>query len=297
MGESSKSRAFGLLFFTFFIWGSIYVGGKMIADDLPAPLLACLRCCTAMIPLLWMSRNLRGQKIDPKDWKDFAVVGLAGYFLTIFCIQVGISLTGASMASLINALTPVSVTILAAVMLKETITPIKVVCLVLALAGAAVITLGAGTQSETLGIAVVLAAVIFWGMASVYMRRLTAKYPPILVTTYGMAFSLLCHIPVGIYTAATQPVHISWKVVLVLLYLGFMGSGVAQYTWVKCLSVLPASTCSLFYPLQPVFSAILGAILLGETFAPAFFVGLILISLDVALSTWETKKLSAKENT
>ena len=144
-----------------------------------------------MIPLLWMSRNLRGQKIDPKDWKDFAVVGLAGYFLTIFCIQVGISLTGASMASLINALTPVSVTILAAVMLKETITPIKVVCLILALAGAAVITLGAGTQSETLGIAVVLAAVIFWGMASVYMRRLTAKYPPILVTTYGMAFSLL----------------------------------------------------------------------------------------------------------
>lgn len=295
MGESSKGRAFGLLFITFFIWGSVYVGGKMIADDLPAPLVACLRCCTAMIPLLWMSRNLRGQKIDPKDWKDFAVVGLAGYFMTIFCIQVGISLTGASMASLINALTPVSVTILAAVLLKEAITPIKIVCLILALAGAAVITMGAGTQSETLGIAVVLAAVILWGIASVYMRRLTAKYPPVLVTTYGMAFSLLCHIPVGIYTAATQPVHMSLKVVLVLLYLGFMGSGLAQYTWVRCLSILPASTCSLFYPLQPVFSALLGALILGETFAPAFFIGLILISLDVALSTWETKKLSAKE--
>lgn len=296
MGESSKGRAFALLFFTFFIWGSIYVGGKMIADDLPAPLVACLRCCTAMVPLLWMSRNLRGQKIDPKDWKNFAVVGLAGYFLTIFCIQVGISLTGASMASLINALTPVSVTILAAVLLKESITPIKVVCLILALAGAAVITLGAGTQSETLGIAVVLGAVICWGVASVYMRRLTAKYSPILVTTYGMAFSLLCHIPVGIYTVATQPFHVSLKVVLVLLYLGFMGSGVAQYTWVKCLSVLPASTCSLFYPLQPVFSALLGALLLGETFSPAFFLGLILISLDVALSTWETKKLSGTKS-
>lgn len=296
MGESSKGRAFALLFFTFFIWGSIYVGGKMIADDLPAPLVACLRCCTAMVPLLWMSRNLRGQKIDPKDWKNFAVVGLAGYFLTIFCIQVGISLTGASMASLINALTPVSVTILAAVLLKESITPIKVVCLILALAGAAVITLGAGTQSETLGIAVVLGAVICWGVASVYMRRLTAKYSPILVTTYGMAFSLLCHIPVGIYTVATQPFHVSLKVVLVLLYLGFMGSGVAQYTWVKCLSVLPASTCSLFYPLQPVFSALLGALLLGETFSPAFFLGLILISLDVALSTWEMKKLSGTKS-
>ena len=296
MGESSKGKAFGLLFCTFFIWGSVYVGGKMISNDVPAPLLACLRCCVAMIPLLWMSRNLRGQKIDPKDWKYFAIVGLAGYFLTIFCIQVGISLTGASMASLLNALTPVCVTILAAVLLKEAITPVKVVCLVLALAGAAVITLGAGTESETVGIAVVLASVISWSTASVFMRRLTAKYSPILVTTYGMAFSLLCHVPVGIYTAATQPVHMSVKVVLVLLYLGFMGSGVAQYTWVKCLSILPASTCSLFYPLQPVFSAILGAIILGETFTSSFFIGLILISLDVALNTWETKKLSAKEN-
>ena len=296
MGESSKGQAFGLLFFTFFIWGSIYVGGKLIADEVPAPLLVCLRCCCAMIPLLWMSRKYFHIKIDKKDWKYFVVVGLMGYFLSMFCIQLGISLTGASMASLINALTPVSVTILAAVLLKEKITPIKIVCLILALAGAAVITQGAGTQSETLGIIVVLLAVVFWGLASVYMRRLTVKYPAVLVTTYGMAISLLCHVPVGIYVAATQPASFSPRAVLVILYLGFAGAGVAQYTWVKCLSMLPASTCSLFYPLQPVFSALLGALILGETFKPAFFLGLLLISLDVALSTWETKKLSAVEN-
>ncbi len=295
MGESSKGQAFGLLFFTFFIWGSVYVGGKMISDAVPAALLACLRCCTAMVPLLWMSRKYFKVKIDPSDWKYFFIVGSMGYFLTLFCVQQGIALTGASMASLINALTPVSVTILAALLLKEKITPIKIVCLVLALAGAAVITQGAGTQSETLGIVVVLGAVVFWGLASVYMRRLTAKYPAVLVTTYGMAISLLFHIPVGIYSASTQSVGISVKAVLVILYLGFIGSGLAQFTWVKCLAILPASTCSLFYPLQPVFSALLGAVILGETFTSAFFVGLLLISIDVALSTWETKKLSVAE--
>ena len=296
MGQSSRGQAFGLLFFTFFIWGSVYVGGKLISTDIPAPLLACLRCCAAMIPLLWMSRYYFRVKIDRADWKYFFIVGAMGYFLTIFCIQQGISLTGASMASLINALTPVSVTILAALLLKEKITPIKVICLILALAGAVVITMGAGMQSETLGIVLVLCAVVFWGFASVYMRRLTGKYPAVLVTTYSMAISLLFHIPVGIYSAATQPVSFSLKAVLVILYLGFAGSGVAQYTWVKCLSLLPASTCSLFYPLQPVFSAVLGAVILGETFSGAFFIGLILISIDVALSTWETKKLSTKES-
>ena len=111
--------------------------------------------------------------------------------------------------------------------------------------------------------------------------------------TYGMAISLFGHIPMGLYDLFTAPeVNIDLRVVLVVLYLGFFGSGVAQFTWVKCLSALPASTCSLFYPLQPVFSALLGALLLKEKFTPAFFAGLLLISIDVALSTWETKRTS-----
>src|SRR5699024_10757576 len=87
-----------------------------------------------------------------------AAVGLLGYFLTIFCIQIGISLTGASMAALLNALTPVSVTLLAALVLKEPITPARARIRQTTLtgvmgsfrtrAGAAVITLGAGPQGD-----------------------------------------------------------------------------------------------------------------------------------------------------
>lgn len=288
MARSSQKQAFGLLFFTFFIWGSIYVAGKMISDDVPASLVACLRCVSAMLPLYFMSRKHFGTKIDRQDYKYFFLVGALGYFLTVQMIQLGIQLTGASMASLINAMTPVAVTILAAIILKERITPVKCICLALALAGTFIITRGASTQGETLGIIVVLIGVVSFAAASVYMRRLTAKYPAVLVTTYSMAISLIFHIPVGIAAAVTQPVTITPLAVGVLLYLGFAGSGVAQYTWTKCLSLLPASTCSLFYPLQPAFSALLGAWLLGETFTPAFFGGLLLISLDVVLNTWET---------
>ena len=249
-----------------------------------------------MVPLLLMARPHLHTKIQREDWKYFILVGVLGYLLTIFLIQIGIALTGSAMASLINALTPVSVTILAALLLKETITPVKLICLALALAGTAVITQGAGSQSELLGIAAVLISVVFWGFASVFMRRLTAKYPAVLVTTYGMAISLIFHIPAGILAYASQPVAFTPKIVLVVLYLGFFGSGVAQYTWTRCLSILPASTCSLFYPLQPVFAALLGAVILKETFTSTFAIGLALISLDVVLSTWETKKLAeAKE--
>lgn len=296
MIDKSRGQAFGLLFLTFFLWGSVYVGGKLLTQELSPALVACLRCSTAMVPLLLMARPHLRTKIQREDWKYFILVGVLGYFLTIFLIQIGIALTGSVMASLINALTPVSVTILAALLLKETITPVKLLCLALALAGTAVITQGAGSQSELLGIAAVLISVVFWGFASVFMRRLTAKYPAVLVTTYGMAISLIFHIPAGILAYASQPVAFTPKIVLVVLYLGFFGSGVAQYTWTRCLSILPASTCSLFYPLQPVFAALLGAVILKETFTSTFAIGLALISLDVVLSTWETKKLAeAKE--
>lgn len=288
MANANQKQAYGFLVFTFFTWGSIYVAGKLISDDIPASLVACLRCVTAIFPLCMMSGKYLKIKIEKEDRKYFLLVGFLGYFLAIQSIQLGISLTGASMASLINSMTPVAVTILAAIILKEKITPVKCLCLVLALAGTAVITSGVGTQGETMGIAVVLVGVVSFAAASVYMRRLTAKYPAVLVTTYGMAVSLIFHVPVGVWAAATLPSEFTPLSIIVILYLGFAGSGVAQYTWTKCLSLLPASTCSLFYPLQPMFSALLGAWLLGETFTPVFFLGLLLISLDVVLNTWET---------
>ena len=112
-----------------------------------------------------MARKHFGVKIDRADWKYFAGVGVMGYFLTIFLIQLGISLTGASMASLVNSVTPVGVTIFAALHLKEKITPTKVLCLVLALVGTFVITTGATVSEcarvlQTAGAAQVLCAAV-----------------------------------------------------------------------------------------------------------------------------------------
>ena len=118
MESTSKNKALFPLLLTFFFWGSVYVAGKMIAQDVPPQLLACLRCTVAMAPLLLMARKHLGTKIAREDWKYFLLVGFTGYFLTISLIQLGISLTGASMASLINSMTPVSVTAMAALILK-----------------------------------------------------------------------------------------------------------------------------------------------------------------------------------
>ena len=292
MKTTAKNQAFGLLFLTFFIWGSVYVGGKFVAGYMHPLMVACLRCTTAMFPLSFMARKHFGMKIEKSDWKYFFLVGFLGYFSTVALIQLGIAWTGSATAALINALNPATIMLMAAVILKEKITKVKWLCLVLALVGTLVVTSGAQGEGEMMGILAVVVSIFCWGIASVYMRRLGGKYPPILVTTYGMAISLIFHLPVGIGVTMSHGIKLDAICVLAVLYLGFIGSGLAQYTWTKCLSVLPASTCSLFYPLQPLFAAILGAILLKEEFPPTFILGMILITADVAISTWETKRQS-----
>ena len=290
MIDQTQRKAYGLIFFTFFIWGSVYVAGKIASTSMPSFLVAALRSVISMVPLWALSRKYLPVRIEREDWKWFILIGFLGYFFCIHSIQLGIQLTGASMASLVNALTPVAVTILAALILKEKITPVKILCLILALAGTFIITKGASTRSETTGIIIVLLGMTGFAAASVFMRRLTAKYPPVFVTAVSMTISVFLNIPVMIWCFSTQSFRVTPEALTALLFLGFAGSGLAQMTWTAALAILPASTCSLFYPLQPLFSAILGALLLHETFSPTFFVGLLLISLDVILNTLETKR-------
>ena len=294
MNQGKQKEAFGYLLITFFFFGSTYVAGKLIANAIPPAFVAAIRCILALVPLGLMSKKYWHLTIDHQDKKMLFFIGFLAYFLNIHLIQLGIKLTGASVAALVNSLTPVAVIFFAALILHEKITPLNCLCLVLAVAGTAVITGTANGQGEIYGIIAVLGGVCSFSAASVFMRSLTSKYPPILVTFYGMLVGAVLNIPVTVYMVATVPVVINPLLIGTLLWLSFVGAGLAQFTWAKCLSMLPASTCSLFYPLQAVFAAILGALILGEKFTTSFFVGLLLISADIIISTRETAKGTKK---
>ncbi len=290
MNQKSASLGILNLILTFFLWGSVYVAGKLGSTELPPFLLTALRCALATPILLLMARKHLRTPIAPADRKLFLAVGALGYYLTFELVQLGVYLTGASVAALVNSFNPVAIMLLAALFLHERITPIKLLCLALAMAGTVIVAGGAHGQSELIGIFSTLLATLTWGAAAVCIRKLTASYPAILVTAYGMALSLLFHIPTAIVGALRQPPQITAVGAMTVLYLALAGTALAQFTWAKALSQFPAGTCSLFYPLQAVFSALLGALILRETFHSAFFIGLAFVAADVALSTWETSR-------
>ena len=73
--------------------------------------------------------------------------------------------------------------------------------------------------------------------------------------------------------------------ILMLLYLGLCCTAAPQALWNYSLSRVEASTCSLFYPVQPLTSMVLGVLLLHERMDWSFFVGAALIVFGVLYST------------
>ena len=64
---------------------------------------------------------------------------------------------------------------------------------------------------------------------------------------------------------------------LCVLYLGSLATALPNFLWNKGLSLIEASTCSLFYPIQPLVAAAMGALLLGERLDLGFAIGAALI--------------------
>lgn len=286
MEKKNVFQVYLMLVSTFFLWGSIYVATKYLSTaGLPSAVIVCARNLIGVVPLYFMARGSLHTKIEKEDWKYFILVALLGYYGTFLINMLGVARAGASVSALVNTLNPVTMSLLAAVILKEPIRKIQVVCIVLAVVGAYVVLAGAESNGQFIGLLLIIGSVLTWSVTSIYIRRLGAKYPAVLITFYGMGMSLLLHIPTAGYAIAKQGgMQLDGKTILLLLYLGVLASGFAQFLWSRSLSLLPATTCSLFYPLQPVFSAILGVLFLGETFRPNFWIGMVIIGGDIILN-------------
>lgn len=286
--ESRKTGfAYMALIIVFFCWGSVYVANRYILQSLTPTELACCRFLVSAAAL-GSALLLRKEKIpvEKKDRKKFLFIGFMGYYLSMECTLISVQWAGASLASLINSLNPVFITAFAVFFLKEKLTGKKIFCLALGLLGVLVVSGGASAEPGQLkGIIWGIGSIVAWAWTVMYSRRLSERYDALVITFLGISISLLFHIPTAVAALALNGMPAIHPItVLCILYSGLFGTAVPQFLWNFALSRLPAGTCSMFYPLMPVFSALLGVMLLGESLSGRFFIGGALIVSTVIIS-------------
>lgn len=274
----SKTKAYLYLLLTFFIWGSLYVVSKFVLGKIPVLTVSLMRYVIAGLVLYPILKKKKLPKIERQDYKYIVFVGFFGYFLAMGAQLIGTKLSNASMASLINSMSPIAIMLFAVLILKEKLTVIKFSCIIFSVIGVYIIVGGISGSGQIWGILISIFAVISWSLVSVVVRRITQKYDSFQVTTYGIIIAAICNLPFSIYELAVTPnVQFDWIVILSLLYMGLVCTALAHVWWNKCLSLIEAGTCSLFYPIQPMSSVLLGWLFLGESINMNFIFGAIFI--------------------
>ena len=288
-----NKRRLILLFAAFVLWGSQYVISKIALRTVPPVTLLALRYLVS-VPALFIVLRLRHALTPVKkgDWPILFAIGFTGYFAS-FCLQMlGINRLTGSVSSLLGAMNPIFIPILAALFLHERITPAKIACVALSMAGVVVI-VGVDGTVDASGALLMLASVFLWSTASIIIRRVSGRYDPMQIALIAILCALPFTVGWSLIELQSAPCSFTLESVLAVLYMGVLGTAVTHSLWNYSLRVMDASFCSMFYPMQPLVSSILGVLFLHEAVTPGFVIGALMICCGIVAAVISAKPRKA----
>lgn len=281
---------FVYLFFVFTIWGSNYVLSKYAMAAIPPITILLFRYLISVVILFPILKKTRFKKVKREHRKYFLIIGAVGYSFSLSLTLIGTSLMDASLSALLNALNPITIIVLATIILKEKITIKKISSIIVSITGVYVILGASNSNINMLGIIISVFGIFMWSTATVMIRKISGEYDPFQIVFYGMIIAVICTLPTSIIELHFKPITFTVPSILSVLYLAIFCTIIAHTLWNKSLSLLDAGTCSMFYPLQPLTSAIMGVLILHEKLTLNYIIGGILISLGIIIAFIKTKK-------
>jgi drug/metabolite transporter (DMT)-like permease len=264
-----------------FVWGSTYLGIKIVVETLPPLLSAGSRFLTAGI-LLAAIMALRGTslRVSRRELAGTALAGLLLLTLGVGVVHVAETRIDSSVAAMIAGTVPLQVIVLRLAS-RESVARATRLSTLAGLAGLGlVVAPGLGTGSTALGLAIMISAAISWSTGSFFSGRLGLPSNPFVATTYEMlsggAFLLIGATAFGEWGELDAEAF-ALDSVAAWAYLVVAGSlvGFTAYAWL--LRVAPISLVVTHQYVNPLVAIALGMLVLGERPSPLTLVGALLV--------------------
>ena len=271
------------------IWGGMYVISKVVLDIIPPFTLVSLRLLLGALTLAIVLAVRGFPKITRKQFRQAVGVGFVGCGVSLSLQFLGTKLSTAANGSLVTSATPAFVLIFAWILLKEKITSLRLIALLLATLGVvAVIDPRSAQLNPDLfaGNLLLLGAALTWALYSVLVRKATQALDVLPFSLIAFLGGLPISIPAGARELETIGVgEISLGVVGGVLFIGIISTALAMVLWNTAFAYLDASLASLTFFAQPVVGTLLGWLFLGEEITPLFLAGGMLIGVGLVISS------------
>lgn len=282
--------------------GTYVALSKPLVAAFPVLLLAWLRFGIAALAMPhWLKRPPGEPPMTPRTRGLVFLESFLGNFMFSICMLFGVSMTSAVSAGVIMAAIPAVVALASWLFLRERIT--------LRIAGAiACAAIGIGLLAFTpshapvdtvvgspatmpwLGNLLVFCAVLCEAAYAVIGKSLTGRLGPkrisSLINLWGFALST----PFGIWFALRfdfAGVHTGIWALLVVYALA--ASIWTVWLWMTGLREVPAAQAGVFTVMLPVSAALVGVLVLGESFSLAQLMAFGMALLGVLLATWPSR--------
>jgi drug/metabolite transporter (DMT)-like permease len=258
---------FGLIL-AMLIWGSSFIAMK-IALTAYHPLLVVLgRMLTASFIFLLLRKRFGTIRYQKGDWKLLGLMALCEPCLYFTCETYALVFTSASEASMITGLLPLMTAVAARYALGEKLSAKTFVGFVVAFCGIVALTL-AGKPTENapqplLGNSLELIAMACATVYTLLSRVLSTRYSALFITAVQAFVGSVFFLPVTFFPSTYTLPEFSWLTSSAIIYLGGVVSVVAYFLYNHALSKIPASQVSPYVNLIPVFSLLLGWLILDE---------------------------------
>lgn len=261
------------------IFGTIGVFVRYI--PLPSSAVALARAFIGVI-FLALVMLLRKSRISFTDVRNnFIKLLIAGVFLGANWILLfeAYRYTTVATATLCYYLAPAFMIIATPFVLKEKLSAVKAVCVIISLIGMAFVS-GAFEStfafSQIKGVALGIGAAVLYA-AIVLLNKKMKNISSFDMTVFELFVSAAVLLPYVFLTEDFSDVSLSANSVLMLLLVGVLHTGIAYLLYFDSITKLQSSTVALFSYIDPVCAVILSAVLLKEKFTVYSFVGAVLI--------------------
>ncbi|MEU8463705.1 EamA family transporter [Streptomyces sp. NPDC029003] len=286
------------LVLVYVVWGSTYLGIRIVVRTMPPFLSAGTRFVTAALVLAAIVALRYGPGALRATRAQLGSAVLVGLLLVLGgngLVVLGETSVPSGLAALLVAAVPIWVVVLRAVT-GDRPPPSTVAGVLVGLAGLAVLTSpGLSGEVRLSGVLMVVAASVLWSLGTFAGSKLPLPANPFTGSAYQMLAGGIGGLLVGLLRGETRGLDVgsfstaSW---VALAYLVLIGSvvGFTAYAWLLRSSA-PLSLVATYAYVNPVVAVALGALILDEALTWPILLGgaIVVVAVGVIVST-ERKK-------